>query len=337
MADLAVGVIGAGGMGARHGLNLHLRVAGACVAGVYDLDPARATELAARCGGARPYPDAAELIRDPAIEAVVIASPDPTHAALVQECLRHGKPVLCEKPLATTAADARSIVEAEQALGRRLVALGLMRRFDPQHLAVRDAIASGELGRPLLFKGVHRNAAPQGVASGPVVITNSGSHDIDSARWLLGQEVEEVFVRGVRTRPSFSEETRDLLLMQLALSGGCLATIELFVAAGYGYEVSAEVVAEHGSALTLQPAGALVRARRARAAAVPADWLARFEGAYLAELSDWVRSIRGGEPFGGASGWDGYMAQVVTDACIESLQSGAPIAVPSPPRPPFYR
>ena len=337
MADIAVGVIGAGGMGSRHALNLHRSIAGARVAGIYDLDQARAAQVAAECGGAQVFGDPKQLIQDSSVEAVVIASPDPTHAEFVQECLRNRKPVLCEKPLATTAADALAIVQAEQELGRRLIAVGFMRRFDLQHMAVKQAVDAGAIGRPILFKGVHRNPMVPPHLPGPIVVTNSAIHDIDSTRWLLGQEITEVYVRGVRTHTSFSEETQDMLLMQMVLSGNCLATVEASVAVEYGYEVSAEVVGERGTVMTLQPDEALVRAKGARSVAVPQSHLVRFPAAYIPEFEDWIRSIQTDHTFTGANAWDGYMSLLVTDACIASLQCGTPVSVETPEKPDLYK
>jgi myo-inositol 2-dehydrogenase / D-chiro-inositol 1-dehydrogenase len=88
------------------------------------------------------------MIRDENVDAVVIASPDPTHAPLVKECLRLEKPVLCEKPLADSADAALEVVEAEVELGRKLVQVGFMRRYDPQHVAVKEAVDAGSVGAP---------------------------------------------------------------------------------------------------------------------------------------------------------------------------------------------
>ena len=154
---LSVGVIGTGGMGARHARNLHNHTSQANVAAIMDVDLDRARSVAAECGGARVFDDAEELIRADDVQAVVIASPDATHPVLTLECLRQNKPVLCEKPLARTAADAKDIVEAESQLGRRLVQVGFMRQYDPRHVAVKNALDSGSVGRPIFFSGWHRN------------------------------------------------------------------------------------------------------------------------------------------------------------------------------------
>ena len=137
-------------MGARHALNLHRFVKGARVAAIYDLDQARARQVAEECGSAKAFSDPLQLIQDAGVEAVIIASPDPTHAAFVHECLRQHKPVLCEKPLTITAAEAQKFIEAEQVLGQRLISVGFNRRFDPRHLAVQQVVAAGEIGRAIL-------------------------------------------------------------------------------------------------------------------------------------------------------------------------------------------
>ena len=114
--QIAVGVIGTGGMGGMHAENLHSRVAGATLAAVVDLDAARAEKLASRSGAAV-YQDAVDLIRVDNVEAVVIASPAPTHAPLAPECLKNEKPVLCEKPLSDSANAALEVVEPRPSWG----------------------------------------------------------------------------------------------------------------------------------------------------------------------------------------------------------------------------
>lgn len=333
---LSVGLIGMGGMGTHHALNLHHYIGAARVAAVYDLDMNRARQAATACGAPEVFDNPLELIQADIVDAVVIASPDATHAEFALECAQCRKPALCEKPLAASTADAAKVVEAECALGRRLISVGFMRRFDPAHVAVHQAVEAGQIGRAIVFKGVHRNAMIPPYVTGDTIITNSAGHDFDSARWLLGQEVTEVYVRGVRTRASFSAETYDLLLIQMVLNGDCLATIEVFGAAEYGYEVSAEIVAERGAAMTMPPGDAVLRSLQTRSVAVPQDWLARFQDAYVAELAQWVSAVQTERPFAGANAWDGYMSLLVADACIRSLHGGTPITVPTPDRPGLY-
>jgi myo-inositol 2-dehydrogenase/D-chiro-inositol 1-dehydrogenase len=321
--QIAVGVIGTGGMGGMHAENLHSRAAGARLAAVADLDTARAEKLAERSGSVAVFRDAVDLIRDDNVEAVVIASPDPTHAPLALECLKNEKPVLCEKPLADSADAALKVVEAEVELGRKLVQVGFMRRYDPQHVAVKEAVESGAVGEPVVFKGWHRNADLDPGINSEWVVINATIHDIDSARWFLEQEIEEVYVRGVNTAPKLGEDVWDLQLVQLSTSGGRMGSIETNVVSGYGYEVGVELVGERGTVRTAPPAGAVVRRERAASQRIEDGWLDRFHTAYVIEMQQWVESLHNGQPTG-PDAWDGYASLVVADACLASLRSGAP-------------
>lgn len=331
--QISVGVIGTGGMGGMHAENLRFGVAGAKLAAVADVDTERAANIAGE--GAAVFEDGVELIRDDRVEAVVVASPDPTHAPLVLECIKNGKPVLCEKPLAQSAEDALEVVEAEVEIGRRLVNVGFMRRYDPQHVAVKEAVASGSVGRPVMFKGWHRNASvPPGTTSEWVVI-NAAIHDIDSARWFLEEEIEEVYVRGANTEPELGEDIWDLQAIQLSTTGGRVGAIETYVHCNYGYEVGVEMIGSDGVATTPPPAGAVVRRKRAASQRIEDDWLDRFHTAYVIEIQKWVESLQSGS-LSGPDAWDGYASLVVADACIASLRSGVPQKVKKLERPALY-
>lgn len=330
-----IGIIGTGGMGTRHAMNLHTKIVDAKVVALSDIDATRAKDLAQVCAMATFFSDPIKLIQDERVEAVLIASPDFTHTELTLACLKAGKPVLCEKPLASSAADAKSIVDAEVALGKKLTSVGFMRRFDPEHQGVQEAIATGILGRPLLFKGAHRNAQVSNEYRSEMGVTGSAVHDFDSARWLLGQEVETVYATGVRTDSRLQEKAYDLLTFHLGLTNNTLASIEVYVNAAYGYEVLAEIVGEQGTAITAQPARAITRVKNKAAVPIAADWLVRFQDAYITELENWLASLQG-EAFRGASAWDGYMSLLVVDAAIKSLMAGTVEAVPRPHKPALY-
>jgi myo-inositol 2-dehydrogenase/D-chiro-inositol 1-dehydrogenase len=335
LAHIAVGVIGTGGMGGMHAENVHSMLADATVTAVADPDAARSERLAETCGNATVYGDAEELIRDDAGEAVVIASPDPTHLPLVLECLEYEKPVLCEKPLAGSAGDALKIVEAEVELGKKLVQVGFMRRYDPQHVAVKEAVASGAVGAPVLFKGWHRNLDHDPRIDSAGVVTNSTIHDLDSARWFLGQEIEEVYVRGANTSPKLGEDVLDVQLIQFVTTGGRLGTIETNLVSGYGYEVGVELVGELGTVQTAPPSAAVVRRDGAASQRMEDDWLKRFHEAYVIEMRRWVQALGDGAP-AGPNSWDGYASLVVADDYIASLRSGSPQKVTKLEAPALY-
>jgi myo-inositol 2-dehydrogenase/D-chiro-inositol 1-dehydrogenase len=332
---LQVGVIGTGGMGGRHARNLAHHTPQAAVTAVMDLDIETAQAVARDCDDAKVYSAADALISDADVAAVVIASPDVTHAALARTCIAAGKPVLCEKPLATTVKDAKGVMDAEVTGGQRLVQLGFMREYDDAHRSVHAVVESGELGRPLYFRGRHANlteSRPRGVED---VIINSAIHDLHTARWLLGGRVVQVFSSYVPI-PGAGPESCRFFLTQLTFADGSLATIEVNADSGYGYEVGVEVVCERGSVASDGLTATHIRQPRRKSQPVAGDWLERFEQAYRQEVQSWVQAVLRGTPEG-PSTWDGYMSMVIATACVESARSGQPVAVPNIETPALYR
>ncbi len=324
---LDVGVIGLGAMGADHVAALSEHVPGARVVAVHDAVPQRAREVATSVG-ARVADSAEGLIADADVDAVVIASPDHTHAPLTLACVAAGKPVLCEKPLGVSVAESAEVLAAEEAAGRRMVTVGFMRRFDPGYLELRSAVLGGLVGDPVLVHCVHRNATPHPQATTEGVVGNSMVHELDILPWLVGLPVTGIEVRSPR-----AEGLRDPQLAVVELGGGrVLATVEVFLGAQYGYDVRCEVVGTRG-AVNLRPPARLDLARDGRSGvAVPADFRTRFAEAYRAELGAWAAAAsRGGAT--GARAEDGHRAGVVAAAGIESLRTGRRVSVPPPAGP----
>jgi myo-inositol 2-dehydrogenase/D-chiro-inositol 1-dehydrogenase len=317
--SLGVGVIGAGMMGAAHVRCLASSVDGAHVAAVSDVDRERAEAAAAEGGAARVIDEPLELID--AVDAVVVASFDTTHEGFVLACLEAGKPVLCEKPLATTAEACLHVVEAEERAGRRLVHLGFMRRYDPGYGEVKASLEGGGVGRPLLMHCAHRNAFVPPDYTSEMLITSSLVHEIDITRWLLGEEIVAAQVISPRPTTLSAGGLRDPQLALLETEGGVVVDVEVFVNAQYGYDIRCELVGERGT-VSLEPQ-------------VEPGFRERFATAYRRELEAWVGALDGGPPFG-AGAWDGYAATAVADACLQSLASGERIDVRLAERPALY-
>lgn len=324
-AALRVGVVGVGAIGQDHVRRLAETVAGAEVVALADADESRALAVEADLlPGARVHRTGEEVVADPDVDAVVVASWGDTHEAYVLACLEAGMPVFCEKPLAVSAPACQRVVDAEVALGRRLVQVGYMRRYDPAYRALRDTVTSGSIGRPLLAHCVHRNPSVAGFFTADSLLTDSLVHEVDVTRWLLEDEVSGV---RVLTPPRSSQAPEGLLsplLVVLDMVGGALVDVELGVAREYGYDVRAEVVGETGTAsLTDGPA------------APASGWRERFAEAYDVELQAWVDDVVAGRCTGPSS-WDGYAAAVVTEACRRSLAAGERVEVELSCRPALY-
>jgi myo-inositol 2-dehydrogenase/D-chiro-inositol 1-dehydrogenase len=331
---IRIGLVGAGIMGADHARTIMSGVGGAALAIIHDKDPERARSVARACGDARVADSAEQVIADPGVDAVLVCSPDATHAPLAIACIAAGKPVLVEKPLAASLEECRAVIAAEMKGGRRLVQVGFMRRFDPGYRAMKQALAAGRLGAPLFLHCIHRNAIGPDYLTSDLVIANSAVHEIDIARFLLGTEFAWVTVTSPRASSRAPQRQPQLLVLET--TDGVVVDVEAFVDAGYGYDVRAELVCEAG-AVTLTP-GPDVTTREAgqQAFAIEQDWRDRFRAAYREQLAGWVESIRGGAPQG-SSAWDGYAASLTAAACLEAWRSRARTKVTLEETPGFYR
>jgi len=318
--SIRVGVVGLGVMGRTH-LRLLRAMPGVSVVAVADVVPA-----ALRAAGpVTTYDDPLALVREAEVDAVLVASPDAAHAAVLLACLAKELPVLCEKPLTTTVVDAQRVVDREVAIGRRLVQVGFMRRFDPAFRAVRDAVQDGAVGRPAVVHTVHRNPVSAYPFNPSVLVTNSASHDVDLVRWTTGDEIAEV---SCQLAPSPDAQFASVLL-RLTTRGGVLASTELTYGPGCRYDVRCEVVGRGGSVQTPS-----VRDGHEGGHDGGGDWVGRFDDAYRLQDADWLSFA---DPPGvGATAWDGLVNAVVLAAAGQALAGGRPVTVDLPPRPTLY-
>jgi myo-inositol 2-dehydrogenase / D-chiro-inositol 1-dehydrogenase len=321
---LAVGVIGLGVMGAEHLRLLREETAGVRVTAICDAVSERAGQLAQ---GAVVFADPIALIASDKVEAVVIASPDATHAGLALACLSAGKHALCEKPLATSAADALRVVDAEVALGRRLLQIGYMRRFDPAYVEMKRIADAGGIGSPVLLHNIHRNAAAPEWFTGPMAVTNSFVHEIDISRWLLGSDLVSAIVH--------EAPGGDPLLITMETDKGEIVSTEVFMNAHYGYHVHAQLVGRTGTVQMAQPSVTVTNSGLHHGHEWPENWVPRFRDAYRVQMTAWVRSVATGSP-AGASAWDGYVATAVAEQVVTALQTGAKAKLFLGARPALY-
>lgn len=321
--SLAVGIIGTGVMGAEHARILQEETRGAHLSAVCDADPARAAVV-----GTATFSDPVALIRSDSVGAVIIASPDATHAALVAACLAVGKPVLCEKPLAATTAEARAIIDAELALGLRLVQVGYMRRFDPAYEEMLAARIAGTLGQAMILHNIHRNVSAPDWFVGAMPITSSFVHEIDISRWLLGSEM----ATGQVTAGPGGEP----LMITMTTDRGEIVSTEVFMNATYGYHVHAELVGRSGSIAMAQPSLTRSNLGLRHGHAWPENWVPRFKDAYRRQMNAWVQGVKTGKPTG-ASAWDGYLASAIAERLAGAMARGQAATFDFGPTPALYR
>lgn len=336
--DLQIGVIGLGAIGRDHVKRLSQRITGCKVVAVSEVNEKVGREVAEQYG-AQFYADGEELINSPDVQAVMVTAWDPAHAQYVMASIRAGKPVFCEKPLATEVSECEEIVRAEQELGRRVVQVGFMRRYDPGYQELKKTIQEGKIGQAMVVHACHRNMSHAATMTSEMSIKNSGAHEIDVLRWLLEDEyVSGQVVLPRQSRISAKEGLQDPQIMMLRTEKGICIDVEISQSSGYGYDIQCEVVGDLGTARLPDPPAVITKTDCSRTTAISPDWQNRFVEAYNIELQDWVDRTRMGEEPGGASAWDGYMVCLtahVLGQCRE--EGGTAKEIKLPQKPDFYR
>jgi myo-inositol 2-dehydrogenase/D-chiro-inositol 1-dehydrogenase len=207
-----------------------------------------------------------------------------------------------------------------------------MRRFDAEYVALRQLIAGGGLGNPLMVHCTHRNRALGDHFNSEFMIRDSVVHEVDAVRFLLDEEITSVQVfRGVPTSIA-PAGTSDPMLVVFETESGRIVTDEIYVRTQVGYEVRTEVVGEKGSAIIGLDQSLQVKTRDGRwGGQIAPTFVERFGAAYDAELQHWVDAARAGS-IDGPGAWDGYAAVAVCEAGVESLRTGEKVSVALQPR-----
>ena len=333
---LKVGVIGTGAIGRDHTRRINQVLAGAEVVALTDVNRASAeATAAAHAAEATIHETGEDLIASSAVDAVVVTSWGPTHEKFVLASIAAGKPVFCEKPLATEADGARRIVEAETAFGRRLVQVGFMRRYDAGYVALKRAVET-LIGAPLIVHAAHRNPSVGESYTTPMAIHDTVIHEIDVLRWLLDDDYVSAQVVYPRRSSHALAHLADPQIVLLETAKGVRIDVEIFVNCQYGYDIQCEVVGEEGVAGLPEPMSVETRLGAKLATEILTDWKDRFIASYDVELQDFIAAAAAGTA-SGPSSWDGYAAAIAADACVEAQnRAGSIIPITLPDRPALY-
>jgi len=294
--------------------------------------PAR--ELAERYG-ASSSSDVDAVLADSGVDAIVVASPTPTHVDLLSRAVAAGKAVLCEKPidldLARVDACWQRIADTEHT-----VMVGFNRRFDPTFRAIRERVDAGEIGRLEQLIITSRDPAPAPaayIASSGGLFRDMTIHDFDMARFFLG-EVVEVHATGANLIEPYIAEAGDIDSAVVVLRGadGALCHITNSRRCSFGYDQRLEAFGELAMLSAGNQLPSSVRrsdAERTEAAEPYLNFfLDRYTAAYRAELDHFVTAIeQGTQPSPGFA--DGRAALLLADSANESVRTGRAVRIES--------
>jgi myo-inositol 2-dehydrogenase/D-chiro-inositol 1-dehydrogenase len=328
---LKVGLIGAGRIGKVHAETIAFRVPEAALAGVTDLNADAAQALADRCAIPRVSGSAEELLADPSLDAVLICSSTDTHADLIVRAAQAGKHIFCEKPIDHSLEKIDRALDAVERAGIKLQ-IGFNRRFDANFARVRRAIAGGEIGTPHLLHIISRDPAPPPMSYVKVsggMFLDMTIHDFDMARYLMGEEVNEIYVAaGVRVDPEIGKAGDvDTAVIVLRFSGGAIGTIDNCRKAPYGYDQRVEVLGSRGVIATenCYPNRAVISTAESVRRDLPLNFfMDRYVDSFTDELRAFVESVVQDKPTP-VTGIDGRVPVVMAVAARKSYEEGRPV------------
>jgi myo-inositol 2-dehydrogenase / D-chiro-inositol 1-dehydrogenase len=318
-------VLGCGRIGAMHAANIaaHPR---ARLAAVQDINRAAAEGVAASTG-AQVMESAAEVFASPDVDAVLIATATDTHADLLEQAVAAGKPVLCEKPIDLSLSRVNRC--AGKIRGATLpIQIGFVRRFDPGHKAVHDAVRAGDIGElhQVIVTSRDPGLAPEAylkVSGG--ILRDMTIHDFDMARYILGEEPAEVFAAGSRlVAPALMEKLQDYdtISVVMTTASGKQAMIINSREAAYGYDQRIEAFGSKGMAVSenRRPHHMVLSGKGFADHGAPLlnFFIERYREAFDAEISAFVEAVETRRP--AVVGFeDGRLALVLAEAALRSI------------------
>ncbi|PPC78672.1 inositol 2-dehydrogenase [Pokkaliibacter plantistimulans] len=333
--NTGIALLGAGRMAQVHAAAIV--AAGGRVAVVYDPATAMADALAARTG-ARVAATAEQAIADAEAEAVVIATSSDTHVELVIAAVQAGKPVLCEKPLASSLADSRRCIATIGEAAARKVFLGFNRRFDRGHASLRTAVHGGDIGRLEQLTITSRDPLPPPLEYVPRsggLFRDMMIHDFDMARAVLRQEFVSVTAHGSSIIDPEIGRLGDIDTASVTLLGadGAIVTILNSRRCAFGFDQRIEAFGSAGMVMSDNPRQCGLQRYSAAHPGTPAPILAffmeRYGDSYAAEIRLFLQCARDGQDMP-VNAYDGLMAAYLAEAATLSLKQGKTIHLSGP-------
>ncbi|KAJ8906700.1 hypothetical protein NDN08_003189 [Rhodosorus marinus] len=327
---LGVGIIGAGRIGQVHAENINLKVKNAKLVGISS-GTKKLAEVCSLENSCTPYYDYHEMLENPELDAVCICSASNQHTDQIIAAAEAGKHIFCEKPIDTDLAVIDEALKAVKKAGVKLQ-VGFNRRFDCNYSRVRQAVVAGEIGTPQIFHITSRDPSPPPIE----YVKNSGGiwldcsiHDFDMARFLVGDDVEEVYALGAVNIDKQIEEYGDIdtSVISLKFKNGVIGTIDNSRRAVYGYDQRCEVFGSRGSVSINNnyPNSAVVSTAEKIQRDLPLHFfMDRYTESFVTEIRDFVDCVVEDKNVP-VTGWDGRAPVVIAIAAKKSYHEGRPI------------
>lgn len=327
---LNIGIIGAGRIGQVHAENITFRLRNANLVGI----SSGSRQLAERCSlehGCQPYFDYNALCEDPKVDAVCICSSSNQHKQQIIAAARAGKHIFCEKPIETNLESIDEVLSEVRKAGVKFQ-VGFNRRYDQNYRRVRQGIMNGEIGKPQILHIISRDPSPPSIE----YVKNSGGiwidcaiHDMDMSRFLIGDEVDEVYTLGaVNINPEFEKYNDvDTSIVTLRFKNGVIGTIDNSRQAVYGYDQRCEVLGSGGCIQinnNYQNSAVISNASEVKRDLPLNFFMDRYTESFVVELNEFCDVVLNNKPVA-CTGLDGRAPVVIALAAKKSFAEKRPV------------
>ncbi|EBV0808288.1 D-chiro-inositol-2-dehydrogenase IolG2 [Salmonella enterica] len=334
MKKLRCGVIGLGRVGKMHVENMYLlpQLDIICAADYFIEEMSDWLYSVNITSGYKNYQ---ELLQRDDIEAVFIFTSTDMHEEIVTAAAQAGKHIFCEKPLSMNEDEQASMAVLRKVKEKGVtLQVAFNRRFDPQFHEVFELVRSGKIGRPQMIKITSRD--PDLLPHDLIkriggLIFDFTMHDFDMARFMMQDEVSEVYVKGnTLIDPSLKNiDDVDTLAVMLTFRNGGYALIDNSRRAVYGYDQRVEVFGSEGMAYADNVSESTVKVFNSQHCIMKnplPDFTVRYREAYRTEILHFIDSVLHHTPVV-CTGEDALLAQRIAIAAQQSLKSGLPVKI----------
>lgn len=331
MNTLKLGIVGAGRIGKVHAASISQRIEQAEVIAIADPDIEEAEQLARKLGIPVASRDPMDIIHHAEIDAVVICSPTDTHTEYIRSCAEQNKHIFCEKPIDLDLDKIKNILEVVKDAGIQMM-VGFNRRFDPNFAKIKALVSEGKIGEPQILKITSRDPGPpppQYIKSSGGLFLDMAIHDFDMARFIVQDEVGEVYSRGAVL---IDEEIGrmgdiDTAITTLQFKNGAMGVIDNSRKAVYGYDQRLEIFGSGGMAKIDNnlPENHELFDRSGSHRSLPLNFfMERYTESYYLEMLQFVEAILTGKPLS-VSGKDGLLSVAIGLAAKKSVEDNRPV------------
>lgn len=253
MPKLRLGVLGMGRMGQVYAYHVARQLDSASLAAVADPRQDVTSDFASRVSGVQVFADYRDLLAQPDIDGVIVATPTSTHGDVVIAAANAGKAIFCEKPTSLDLATTDQMIAAVERAGV-LFQVGFMRRFDEGCANAKRQLDAGVIGQPVAIRSIGRDAGRTSLEfANPAVsgglILDMGIHDFDLIRWYMGAEVERVYTETAALAYPELQTVGDVdyAMISVKFDNGALGNVEVSRDAVYGYDIQCEIIGTQGT------------------------------------------------------------------------------------------